>query len=428
MRLIAGDIVSAAAYSWGSDFARSMGDRSGRSESVRLEGVVLRSEDGHWVVDFGDEDHIKWKRKELRFVRRPSAAPARPAAVSSRARPIDDPDSSENSDGDGPAAPADSSEEEDDSGNVVRAGRPDHVAALPEETANKWIPDHNCASDERQKHGFTRQDGAQMSNMDGWQTAELFSYAKHFLPMNFLDEMAKEMTEEGRRRAARGGASRRYENWTVETSDLLQWIGVWIYMLEVAFPQQASSRRSYFQPAVGGYGPQHNLSSILLQGGRGERGLGWFEAMQACLVLPTWNRRGDRASEHGQNVQRSEPHSEDDPFKPTRRFWDSLRTAFRYAVIASWLVCLDESMVQWTGRGMPGLMVILRKPTPIGLELHTLCCALSGILIWFEVYEGKEAMAKKPYNKEYPKSIALTLRMCEPFFGSVCCLLRALRL
>ena len=65
-------------------------------------------------------------------------------------------------------------------------------------------------------------------------------------------------------------------------------------------------------------------------------------------------------------------------------------------------------------------MVILRKPTPIGLELHTLCCALCGVLIWFEVYEGKDAMAKKPFNDKYPKSIALTLRMLKPFFGSVC--------
>eukprot|EP00965_Chrysotila_dentata_P045789 1521860-Pleurochrysis_carterae.AAC.3 len=68
---------------------------------------------------------------------------------------------------------------------------------------------------------------------------------------------------------------------------------------------------------------------------------------------------------------------------------------------------------------MPGLVVVQRKPTPIGLELHTLCCAMSGILTWFEVYEGNEAMAKKPFDDMYPKSIALTLRMCEPYFSSV---------
>eukprot|EP00965_Chrysotila_dentata_P044419 1476945-Pleurochrysis_carterae.AAC.1 len=64
-------------------------------------------------------------------------------------------------------------------------------------------------------------------------------------------------------------------------------------------------------------------------------------------------------------------------------------------------------------------MVVARKPTPVGLELHTLCCGLCGILLWFEVYGGKEAMARKKYNESYPKSIALTLRISEPFFGSV---------
>ena len=61
-------------------------------------------------------------------------------------------------------------------------------------------------------------------------------------------------------------------------------------------------------------------------------------------------------------------------------------------------------------------MVILRKPTPVGFELHTLCCALCGVLCWFELYEGKDAMAVKPFNDQYLKSVALTLRMVEPFF------------
>ena len=113
-----------------------------------------------------------------------------------------------------------------------------------------------------------------------------------------------------------------------------------------------------------------------------------------------------------------------DPFYPVRHFWESLRVAFYNAVSASWILCLDESMVKWQGRGMPGLMVILRKPTPVGLELHTVCCALSGILVNFEVYEGKTAMESfkwcpKSKGKEmkYPKAVALTLRLSEPWHG-----------
>eukprot|EP00965_Chrysotila_dentata_P117435 3881682-Pleurochrysis_carterae.AAC.1 len=78
-------------------------------------------------------------------------------------------------------------------------------------------------------------------------------------------------------------------------------------------------------------------------------------------------------------------------------------------------------MVWWMGRGMTALMVVQRKPTPVGLELHALCDAFqSGLLTWFEVYEGKEVVANKEYNDQYPKSIALTLRMCKPYFSTAC--------
>ena len=92
------------------------------------------------------------------------------------------------------------------------------------------------------------------------------------------------------------------------------------------------------------------------------------------------------------------------------------------------MLCLDvESMIKWLGRGMPGFMWVLRKPTPKGLELHTLCCGLCGILLWFEVYEGKTAMETKDYCAEQKmklgdkgpwKSVALTLRLVQPWFNT----------
>jgi hypothetical protein len=90
-------------------------------------------------------------------------------------------------------------------------------------------------------------------------------------------------------------------------------------------------------------------------------------------------------------------------------------------------MCLDESMVKWLGRNMPGFMHVFRKPTPKGAELHTLCCGVCGILLWFELWEGKEAMAKKDHCEEYKrklgasgpwKSVALTIRMVTPFIGN----------
>eukprot|EP00965_Chrysotila_dentata_P262861 6214692-Pleurochrysis_carterae.AAC.1 len=81
--------------------------------------------------------------------------------------------------------------------------------------------------------------------------------------------------------------------------------------------------------------------------------------------------------------------------------------------------------MKWVGRrGMPGLMVVPRKPTPMGLELYTICCAVSGVLVSFEVYEGREPMEGKQFVGERTnigiinKSTVLTLRCVEPWFGS----------
>lgn len=54
-------------------------------------------------------------------------------------------------------------------------------------------------------------------------------------------------------------------------------------------------------------------------------------------------------------------------------------------------------MVAWQGKGLPGLMVVPRKPTPLGLEIHTQCDAQSGVLVNYEVFEGKTAMAAKEF-------------------------------
>ena len=418
VKLQPGDKVSAAAYSWGRPFARSMGDKGGRNAEIRVEGTVIKLTacGKKWEVQFDEEEPIiGWARSELRFVSRPGVANVQGSRPSAPLDAADDHDSSE----DEPEEPADAASDSSDleEEDVPRAGRPQHAMASEDlGGTGEWIQDNHFASDERAKNGYTEHSPPSVSNFtDGdWRGASLLQWAKHLLPMNYLALMAAEMTAVGRQKASDGQS--KYAGWVVSTEDLLQWIGVWIYML--AFPQQASTRRSFFQPPLGGYGPAHNLQAVLLQAGKGSRGLSWFEQMLACFTLPRWNNRSETQMENGIAVVRSEPFYREDPFAPTRRFWDSLRTAFYSSMNASWLLCLDESMIRWTGRGMPGLMVILRKPTPIGLELHTLCCALCGVLTWFEVYEGKDAMAKKPFNDKYPKSIALSLRMLEPYFGT----------
>ena len=399
-----GDRVSAAVWRWGEDYAKKHGAPSDNvnTEDVRHEGVLLErnGRSGKWKVDFGDKEHTYWAKDALRFVSRPVAAKAR--ATKSTAKKSDAAVNNDSSDDEAmpETMPADSSDDD-----YTPVGAPEHDGATPA-AADKWVRNDKYGFDERARHQFTgKNEPTITSKMTNWETAPLYKIALHFLPMVFLGLMAILMTTTGLE-MAKGSNRNISDNWLVTTDDLIQWIGVWIYML--SFPQHGGEhvRRSYFQSPPGGFGPSHNLQEVLRQGGNGDKGITWFENMQKCFRLPTWGRHHDKkeTQEHREDVKRSGKYDDNDPFKPTRRFWDHLRCAFFYAVSTSWLLIVDESMVQWQGRGMPGLMVVLRKPTPIGLELHTLCCALCGILVWFEVYEGKEAMVLKPTTTSTPRA------------------------
>ena len=197
-------------------------------------------------------------------------------------------------------------------------------------------------------------------------------------------------------RAKANGPSDRWAQWCVSYQDLIQWIGCWYYML--AFPQPGD-REEYFKTPA--FGPAHNMATMLARGENGPKGRRWFNLMHASFSLPTGSV------------------AEDDPFRAVRCMWESFRVHLTSCVTPSTVILLDESMVKWVGRSMPGLMIVARKPTPMGSELHTMCCASSGILVNYELYEGKALMQKKAYNDEHMKSVALTLRCCEPYFGSV---------
>jgi hypothetical protein len=46
---------------------------------------------------------------------------------------------------------------------------------------------------------------------------------------------------------------------------------------------------------------------------------------------------------------------------------------------------------KWTSRWTcPGFMFVPRQAWPMGNEYHSMCCALSGIMYWIELVEGKD--------------------------------------
>lgn len=51
----------------------------------------------------------------------------------------------------------------------------------------------------------------------------------------------------------------------------------------------------------------------------------------------------------------------------------------------------DETMVFWVGAA-PHLTYLPRKPTPLGIMLKTLVCAITGILLVAEIDKGKSVM------------------------------------
>ena len=83
-----------------------------------------------------------------------------------------------------------------------------------------------------------------------------------------------------------------------------------------------------------------------------------------------------------------------DKFFETRKFSDRIRVQFRNAIKPGGWITVDESMMPWLGRALklPGWKIIKRKPHPIGLEAKTAACSVSGIMIDFELKEGKDPM------------------------------------
>ena len=76
-----------------------------------------------------------------------------------------------------------------------------------------------------------------------------------------------------------------------------------------------------------------------------------------------------------------------------------------------WLLCVDESMIAWTGNGCPHLSYVPRKPEPLGIEIKNLCDATSGVMLFLEIQDNKEMMARKKYRSGFPAAIATTLRL-----------------
>ena len=92
---------------------------------------------------------------------------------------------------------------------------------------------------------------------------------------------------------------------------------------------------------------------------------------------------------------------------------------------AGWLLTADETMFAWRGKvgilninKCPHRSWVPRKPEPLGVEMKTTGCALSGVMLRMEICEGKEPMKTKEYSAEWGATTACTLRLFKPWFGT----------
>ncbi len=114
-----------------------------------------------------------------------------------------------------------------------------------------------------------------------------------------------------------------------------------------------------------------------------------------------------------------------DHWFPVREFISIFNSHNVKVVRPGTYLCIDESMCSWRGReaqysgyaGLPHVTKIPRKPEGVGLELKTLACSATGMLIQMEIMEGKIENAKKQFN-QFGMGTGQTLRLTQPYFGT----------
>ena len=114
------------------------------------------------------------------------------------------------------------------------------------------------------------------------------------------------------------------------------------------------------------------------------------------------------------------PPSYRDRFWEVRQMIKAWNDNMAAIFLASWALCLDESMSIWHNRWTcPGWVFCPRKPHPLGNEYHTACCALSGIMFVIELVEGKDhpRQLEMMYDN-LGKTVGLMLRCLQSYFAS----------
>jgi hypothetical protein len=115
----------------------------------------------------------------------------------------------------------------------------------------------------------------------------------------------------------------------------------------------------------------------------------------------------------------------EDPFFQVRSFITNVNKHMNQLVSPGQGLILDETMIPLHGMtidqrkdGLPTKVSIQRKPEGTGLEIKTVACGETNIMIFFELQEGKDRMKTKKYREVFPHHTALSLRLTDNWKGT----------
>jgi hypothetical protein len=107
-----------------------------------------------------------------------------------------------------------------------------------------------------------------------------------------------------------------------------------------------------------------------------------------------------------------------DPWAWFRNGVDDFNTNRRDVLHQGVYQTMDGSMSAFKPRkdklgGLSNITYIHRKQKPLGTEMKTMCDSATGVMVYMEVQEGKNAMCGKDYAAEHGVSTTSVLRMAE---------------
>jgi hypothetical protein len=293
--------------------------------------------------------------------------------------------SSESEDSDGPS---ESSSDDDDA---------DHARELDPRTAKKWQR-HPCnedlaasASPKPQRNprlvsnGRSAADESLITNQSD-QFRDMF---ERFFPVNYARTDIVPLTNEtANRQSAKAIAEWTRYGGDMTYDELLVFFGLISFM---TIYKLSGDRRRYWFAKDDSTFPAPNFGKYMH----------WrrFELILQYLTV------GDNGNE-------------DDRLRNHRDWFDAVLAKFRSAIEAGELLVLDETLIANKNSKSAHQQFIRRKPEPLGQEFWTLVDGVSGILIGFEMNEGKDVNRQKRYTAEFGVTTAVTLRALERYFDT----------